>query len=856
MAEKFIEPPFRITDPQTPLPLPGNTQNLYGPILNMDVLRTEMANTPLYSESLPDPIENKTILIKDGSATLGGLDFYSDNGNGIYRIGDNNWALATGGTKRLELSDAGIIVTGYANIGTATDSGSSGDLASGLTGASRIFFDQSDQRFSLYDSSNNEDVRIKANGNSWYNGTGNFGFGTAAPTACVQIVDPVSNQFRIGYTVNDYADFWFSGELGISFTALSGFTTMALTGSDPNEYYLFQIRQSDNTSSGSGASVQLQVGGTSSGDPFMVYDIPGGVAWIMGADNSDSDRFKLTTAALTGFSGTKGIFITTGIYTAFTPAIASSGTSYAVDIAGAINTGGTNGLFRTLAAASTGQTASTEIIFVNFDLGATTTWAAGSITNERAVYFEAPTIAFASASTVTNAATVYIDRAPQVGTNATLTSSYALWLGGGKHLRADGTSTVISAAGAVWDAILFDMDVSLSGSTNVTTATGFNMVTLNAPTITDAGTLASVTNAATFYISGPPTGSGLTVTNPYSIWVDSGAVRFDDWVNIGTATDAATQGDLAAGLTGASRMFFDQSLQTLSVYDSAGTEDLSLDMAGNSWYNGTGNFGFKTTTPNAVVEIFSASGTQLRLSQLTDGTDYCDLRVSGGGNLLITPWTGVINMTTTGENSGDPVLINVTNEDAAGGHAQLELNVSHASVGDPKIILWADNSNSVATLGLDNTDKLFKIALGDDDIGTSSTRITLSALDFLHSFANGQQFTQGTVTELTTIAAAATTDTAIQIPVNAVVFAVSVRVTTVIPTATTFTVTGTTSGTQFDVAGGVSTAATTTDVGTRNCPYKNGAAQTIRITPDTPPAANTGRVRVTIHYYQITPPTS
>lgn len=121
---------------------------------------------------------------------------------------------------------------------------------------------------------------------------------------------------------------------------------------------------------------------------------------------------------------------------------------------------------------------------------------------------------------------------------------------------------------------------------------------------------------------------------------------------------------------------------------------------------------------------------------------------------------------------------------------------------------------------------------------------------------NGQQINHGNVTELTTIAAAATTDTAIQIPTDAVVFGVSVRVTVVIPTAATFTVTGTTSGTQFDVAGGVNVAANTTDVGTRNCPYKNGAAQTIRITPNLTPAANTGRVRVTIHYYTITPATS
>lgn len=94
-------------------------------------------------------------------------------------------------------------------------------------------------------------------------------------------------------------------------------------------------------------------------------------------------------------------------------------------------------------------------------------------------------------------------------------------------LTVNGSRAIASAVSAVWDEVLIDADVSLSGVTNVTTATGFNMVTLNAPTITDAGTITSVTNAATLYIGGPPVGSGLTVTNAYAIWVDAGNIRCD-----------------------------------------------------------------------------------------------------------------------------------------------------------------------------------------------------------------------------------------------------------------------------------------------------------------------------------------
>ncbi len=124
------------------------------------------------------------------------------------------------------------------------------------------------------------------------------------------------------------------------------------------------------------------------------------------------------------------------------------------------------------------------------------------------------------------------------------------------------------------------------------------------------------------------------------------------------------------------------------------------------------------------------------------------------------------------------------------------------------------------------------------------------------SAGNGQIFKAvNTLTELTTIAAAATTDTTIQMPANSVVLAVSVRVTTVIPTAATFTVGDSGSATRFSTAA-VSAAATSTDPGTKAGAYYNASALSIRITPNAQPADNSGRVRTTIYYYSVTPPTS
>ena len=141
---------------------------------------------------------------------------------------------------------------------------------------------------------------------------------------------------------------------------------------------------------------------------------------------------------------------------------------------------------------------------------------------------------------------------------------------------------------------------------------------------------------------------------------------------------------------------------------------------------------------------------------------------------------------------------------------------------------------------------------------TSGQGLNGGVINFLPPTANGAGCGIRYLTELTTIAVAASTPTAIQIPANAVVLGVAVRVTTAIPgPATVFTVKGTASGTEFHVtAGGVPVAAGTTDVGTLNFGYTNGAAQTITFTFDANPGANTGRVRITILYFDVTAPTS
>lgn len=99
--------------------------------------------------------------------------------------------------------------------------------------------------------------------------------------------------------------------------------------------------------------------------------------------------------------------------------------------------------FRVITPADATLTASTESIGLQFggnSSAATVTrqWAAGVLATQRENLFVRPTYSFASASTLTNAATVAITGAPAAGINATITNSYALLIESGVLRVASG----------------------------------------------------------------------------------------------------------------------------------------------------------------------------------------------------------------------------------------------------------------------------------------------------------------------------------------------------------------------------------------------------------------------------------
>lgn len=237
------------------------------------------------------------------------------------------------------------------------------------------------------------------------------------------------------------------------------------------------------------------------------------------------------------------------------------------------------------------------------------------------------------------------------------------------------------------------------------------------------------------------------------------------------------------------------------------------------------------------------------------------------GGVCLDCWIPTISgnysaLTAAGSVSND-LAIHLYNNNTAGSSAKTILRIAKAGTnGDPCVRFELPSASVYWSCGIDNSDSdSFKISR-DWDIGTSDAlRIDSSNnARFYGSLGvanatNGQACEVKTLTELTTIAASATTDTTIQMPANSLVLAVSVRVTTAVTCTSTFTVGDASVADRFNTAA-VSKAVNSTDKGTKAGAYYNATAASVRITPDTVPSDATGRVRVTIHYIEITPPTS
>lgn len=190
----------------------------------------------------------------------------------------------------------------------------------------------------------------------------------------------------------------------------------------------------------------------------------------------------------------------------------------------------------------TALTASTEAFSFNFATGSLQ-HATGALTTQRAWVIQNPTYSFVGASVLTTTATFEVLSTPAASTNATFTKSWCVRFGS-TNVNVGPTS-----AGMTYGVEqLVAHTVTVTGSTQVTTAIGMCMGFIGQLTVADVSAV-TIDTSAGLYIQAAPVASGsVTLTKSYSIFIDAGLPRIDST----TANGAVATVLGSVGPTGAS----------------------------------------------------------------------------------------------------------------------------------------------------------------------------------------------------------------------------------------------------------------------------------------------------------------
>ncbi len=310
-----------------------------------------------------------------------------------------------------------------------------------------------------------------------------------------------------------------------------------------------------------------------------------------------------------------------------------------------VNTTGSPNAFVVTGGAHTTLTASVEVNDVWFDLDRTVQFATGALTTQRAVLIEAPTYAFAGASTINTAATFAVSGPPIAGANATLTSAWTIWSQSGTVRMDAGTLTVsvpVLDSSATWNSGGTTFTHIKANITNTASAAASNLIDLQVGgvskfnvavngTITNAGNV-SIGNAITFAKASPVIAGGsvdLTFVDNTSTFAnlritDAGVVTI-------RSTLTATQITATLGLA-----------STGAVVNLNASSNFNVNIATGS---STGAVAIGNAAAGAVAiasgaaSSFTVTGANILLTTLSSG----NITLSAAGNVRLTaPSGGVV----------------------------------------------------------------------------------------------------------------------------------------------------------------------------------------------------------------------
>lgn len=235
-----------------------------------------------------------------------------------------------------------------------------------------------------------------------------------------------------------------------------------------------------------------------------------------------------------------------------------------------------------------------------------------------------------------------------------------------------------SSASATLDALfVFPQTHWITGSTNITTATGFNNITFGKPTYNDASAV-TITNAANVYIEDAPQAAGsVTITNPYALWVDNGITRLNGGFVFGSGSP--TSGKIAQSngtvYTDSTPTWPTTAGASGNVVTSNGTNFTSSAIPAGRFLNRqylttTGSHTYTPTTGTSFILLQMMGGGGAG-GGATGGTSACGVGGGGGGGgyleKIVTSISGTYSYTVgaagaggtgTGGNGGDTTFVN------------------------------------------------------------------------------------------------------------------------------------------------------------------------------------------------------
>lgn len=274
----------------------------------------------------------------------------------------------------------------------------------------------------------------------------------------------------------------------------------------------------------------------------------------------------------------------------------------------------------------------------------------------------------------------------------------------GQHTFSEARSIASGASAVLDDVNVSAQTTTVTGTTQITTAKGFNKVSIYRPTYTD-GSAVTIDQGASLYIENSPLASGsVTLTNAYALWVDNGTTRLDGTVIIGTLTGLlkAASGTVSAATAGTD--YLDTTAISDTAWASSWNGVTTIAPSKNAVYDWGHTFDTNDDGKVDVVGINSAilkSGAAGVLAAAVAKTDYWDTTVfvaSGGSHAIgLVPDPGASAGTTKflREDATWAVPAGGGGGSPGGSDTQVQFNDAGAFGGDADLT-W-DKTNNILT---------------------------------------------------------------------------------------------------------------------------------------------------------------